>query len=188
MPSLRDKANLAKAIELAQTKYPRLKPVMQDSNIEYGTAASPGIHSETYPADESWNPHPGKWTTQIYDRNQSPENLSEAIAGEELHRLGSNRKDSLIDNKYRAMKQASIYAMSPKQMHFNKKMYMKDVHDSGDKRSFNEWMQSSRSDAYIRGRMFPQQNPEWQKPGVYSPLQAKIIDAMKTHLMTPEEK
>jgi hypothetical protein len=51
---------------------------------------------------------------------------------------------------------------------------------AGEQRPFDDWMQQSRGDAYIRGKLAPDANDDWRD--VYTPEQQKTLADMFLHL------
>ena len=56
--------------------------------------------------------------------------------------------------------------------------------ERGERRTFAEWFDRSRLDAYIRGALAPDKNAEWLKGGVYTPEQQRLLGRMNQYLET----
>jgi len=134
-----------------------------------------GRQLEFYPADESWNPIPGKPTVEIFNKNLSGYDLENAVVGDLLHQLPK------VDKQYAEMKKDFLNSLNENQIIFSKNKYLKDV-SRGEKRSFNDWMESNWGDALIRGYLTPDKNDEFRKQGVYTPEQQQKLEKMKYYV------
>jgi hypothetical protein len=168
-------------IEAVAKQYPALSPYMGNAKVQYGDqAASAGRQLEFYPPWESDNPNPGAVTLELFQQMQG-QPLQQAIAGDMLHLLGAvdPRTGQAVDPKWSQMRQQLIDSRTDKQRAMDQKVYR----DEGDKRSFDDWINQSRADAYVRGYITPDAANEWQQ--VYTPDQVKILDQMRGYLTTP---
>lgn len=142
-----------------------------------------GGHLEFYPPWESHNPHPGRSTIEIFDKDLTGKALQDAIAADALHLLGAKdpRNDQPIDPKFYEMKQQLLSTLTPEQLKVDMDAYKRDqARNPDDERTFREWMETSRGDAYIRGYIKPDKDNNWRD--VYTPEQKAILDDMKAYL------
>ncbi len=109
---------------------------------------------ESYPIDESWNPMPGYYTTELYNTAAPPAEQASLIAGDFLHFLPS------LDPQWAAMKDNVV----PKEIPRDDHAYV------------------VQGDAYLRGYLTPDAADEWRKAGVYKPDQIKQLDVMAEYL------
>lgn len=163
------------AISSASQMYPRLAPYLQNTVIEskQRPANEPAdAELETLPPWEDWNPNKGKTTVQIYQPYTDKSKMATALAGDMFHVIGGidNRTGRPVDPVYYKLKQDVIAARSPVQDELDRRTWKEEEGHGG--RSFKDWMQSSRADAYIRGLLTPELEgkypDEWRKSGTYS--------------------
>lgn len=157
---------------------------MNNSVISYAdpTDAQKGNILEFYQPWETYNPHFGRPYLEVYDKNLKGKALQDMLAADTLHYLGAAQPNGIpVDPAWSIMKKNFARAMSPAAEKINKSEYA-DEQKNGEKRTFDEWMQQSRIDAYLRGALFPDINPEWQREGLYSTKQKDIIDSMRKYI------
>lgn len=163
-------------------QYPALAPHMDKFSVQWGENNPHGGSLEFFPPWELHNPNPGQPTIELYNRDLKGNELQSAIAGDALHYLGAvGPSGNPVDPTFHGMKQQMIGSLTPDQLAVDRRAYDKS-RSSGDHRSFDDWMQDSRGDAYIRGYITPDANDEWRKQGVYNPEQKKLLDAMNAYL------
>jgi hypothetical protein len=86
------------------------------------------------------------------------------------------------------MKQRLLSTLTPEQLAVDQRAFQRDkARNPNDERSFGEWMETSRGDAYIRGYITPDANDEWRKQGVYTPEQQAILEEMRGYLERPTQ-
>lgn len=165
-------------------EYPRLAPVLKEAIVRRSDRhanAGPG-HLEFFPAWEQHNPYPGKVAIEVYDKELQGEWLKSAVAGDMLHHFGgTDEKGQPNDPHFFDLKQAFFKTITPDQLAIDERAY-KRAKAFGDHRSFEEWMDASRIDAYIRGYLFPDKNDEWRKSDTYSEKQKEILEQMRSYL------
>ncbi len=175
--------------------YPRLKPFLSKVQIQQGQKTNPSDDRglEFYPPWESENPNPGKITLELYDKMDGNA-LTSALGGDLLHYLGGVDPSTgkPVDPQYYAMKQEVLNARTPQQENVDKAMYAQAVHSGAEKRSYQNWLQQSRIDAYIRGYVAPEMGgrypDEWRAHGWYNAPQMKVaVDAIKKYVTTESE-
>lgn len=163
-------------------KYPALAEHLKNTVAQWGTG--PGV-MEFYQPDDTENPNAGKITLQFRDRNVNPAQIPDFAAADMLHYLGSSKSDgSTIDPYYGALRQQMLKSRSPQQMQADKENYDIEKKQFGDVGSYDDYMNKNRADAYMRGAIFPQINPEWS--GFLSPQQRLIGNNALKYLMTPQ--
>lgn len=187
-----DQDDLQSALTGVSSSYPTLAPYMKDAVVQRGVSSGPNDDRqlEFYQPWESENPNPGKLTTEIYNNNLKGPDLQQAIAGDALHHLGAidPRTSQPVDPQWLAMKQRLIDARQPDHEQMDRGAYQQEQSSPYGAPSYDDWMKNNRADAYIRAGLFPDQNPEWQKPGLLTPEMGKIFEEMKNYLTKPQQK
>jgi hypothetical protein len=168
--------------------YPALAPYLDKLAIMRGTPSGPedDRQLEFYQPWDSENPNPGKLTTELFNKDLKDQDLQETIAGDMLHHLGSvdPTTGQPVDPHWMDMKRKMIAARGGPQTSMDDEAYQQEkANPAYQTAPFEDWMQNNRSDAYIRGALFPKQNPEWQHPGVYSPEMQAVGAQMRDYLM-----
>ena len=147
-------------------------------------------YSETAPLGEPfpYNPTPSTHNITIYPMGQAlPEaDKQQLIGGEMLHILGAKnpRTEEPFDPGWYAQKQAFLNTMTPQQLTTDRFAY--GARPPEDKRTFADWMDNSREDAYLRAGLFPMQtgmDPAWLE--TFTPEQRALLDSMQQYLRTP---
>jgi hypothetical protein len=172
-----------------QKQFPRLAPYLNNVMIQQGKkAAGDDRGLEFYPPWESKNPNPGKITLELYDKMEGP-TLTTALGGDLLHYLGGTdpKTNKPIDPQYYSMKQAVLNARTPQQQAMDQREYQNAVKNEGEKRPFEQWLQQSRIDAYIRGYVTPELGgkypDEWRKQGQYNnPAMLQAVQAIQKYV------
>jgi hypothetical protein len=129
-----------------------------------------GGQIEFYPADEEYNPRPGNPTLEVFNPDLKGQALKSAIFGDLLH----NAKNVIPG--WEPLRQMFMRSITPEQMAIDKRAYQEAQKDYGEKRSFSDWFQQSRLDAYIRGALAPDQADQWRD--AYTPQQRQILGHM----------
>lgn len=169
------------------SEYPTLGEPLRSSEISFAKDPGDGRQLEFYPPWESENPTPGKPHIQIYGDLQGRE-LEHAVAGDMLHYLGSYHPETgeAPDPKFRDLKSQFAQTITPEQDAMNRRAYEMDKKAHGDVGTFDEWMERSRIDAYIRGHLFPDREDNWRD--AYTPEQKLILNRMDNYLRAGSEK
>lgn len=143
----------------ALMKFPRLRQYSDNMTVIQGRPMLPGDprQLESYPPDESWNPVPGKFTTEIYNTSVPMDQQVNMVAGDMLHYL------SRVDPKWDAMKRDVL----PPEL-LDPKLY------------------NSRADEYLMGYITPDAADEWRKGGAYNDEQKRKLDLMIQYLLGGE--
>ena len=162
-------------------KYKALAPYMAQSEIVQSPKV-PGDQRglEFYPPYESDNPRPGKITFELFDQ-MNPQQREGAVAADALHHLGGYADEAHtqpVDPAWLKMKNELMGMRSPRQL----KVDANEAKNLEPGDTPEAWLQRSRADAYVRGGVFPEQNPEWQEPGWFTPEQNAHFEKMKTYL------
>lgn len=163
---------IAEALFGISKKYPRVNT--QGWDVGYGNS-NDGRQLEYYPPNEAMNPHKGRPSIEIFNKGLQGDALQNAIFGDMLHHQPT------IDPQFAALKQQFQSSFNPQQTEINKARYQQAI-QSGETGSFDDWMNRSQVDAYIRGYLAPDAADEWRKQGAYTPEQMKILDSMKALL------
>lgn len=188
LPNQSSPNEYSKVLEDVGAEYPALAP--HTKNYMVYQALQPrdekGNSLETYLPWEDWNPHPGKIVSELYQKFSDPQELKNAIAGDLIHYLGAKnpKTGEPVDQTYYDLKQAVKKARSPEQKAIDYKEYKNSVKNEGEKRSFNQWFDDSRGEAYVRGRLFPDHNDEWKQWYEENPKLAKAVDEVGRYLKT----
>jgi hypothetical protein len=148
--------SLAPVVEQVYQQYPALAKYRDQFSVIQGRPMIPGDDRqlESYPIEESWNPMPGHYTTELYNSAIPPAEQATMIAGDFLHFLPH------LDPKWEAMKRDVV----PKELQANDRLY------------------NSRADEWLMGYLTPDADDHWRKGGAYKPDQVKKLDAMKAYL------
>ena len=168
------------------TTYPALAPHVKKAMVyDVSPSKEQKGQIETYLPWEDWNPHPGKVTTELYRPFNSKSQLRDALAGDLIHLAGAKdpKTGKPIDPTYFKLKQAVKQARTPEQIKIDYKAYKEDV-KNGEDRSFDQWFQDSRGEAYVRGRLFPDENDEWKSWYEENPKLKKAVDRIGSYLKT----
>lgn len=174
-------------------QYPALAKYTKNLVVQRGTSNGPDDDRqlEFYQPWDSDNPKKGKITSELYNKNLKGQDLTETIAGDMLHHLGTvdPTTGQPVDPKWMALKKQLIAGMGPDNADMDKEAYQQEksnpAYETG---SYDDWMQNNRADAYIRGALFPKQNPEWQQPDIYTPAMKQATDAMHDYLTTGDNQ
>ena len=175
-------------------QFPRLSPYLSQVTIQQGKKTDPNDDRglEFYPPWESQNPNKGRITLELYDQMQGP-TLTNALGGDMLHYLGSvNPQTSQpIDPQYYAMKQKVMQARTPHQQATDRQMWEQLKRSGQESRSYDEWLQQSRVDAYIRGYVTPEMGgrypDEWRRNGWYNdPTMKRAVEDIQQYVTASE--
>ena len=180
-------AQLDAVLESIRQNYPPLRD--QNLRVRRGLKRTDGRLLEFYPEWETYSPAPGSHTIEVYEPGLRGSVLHDSVAGDALHLLGAvdPRTRAPVDPTFRAMKDSFKAAMSPRDMEREQIVYQKLVEQGRESRSFEDYFDRSRLDAYIRAGLFPMVNPDWQKPGVFTPDQLGLLERMREYLHTGQE-
>lgn len=181
----------ADAIAAAKEAYPTLAPHLDNSAVTYGQPSGPtdDRQLEYYAPWESDNPNPGKHSIEVFNKNLTGDDLRDSIAADILHGVGGVDPSTgmPVDPKFYDLKQQLGASRNVRSHAMDMDAYERDKQSPYGAAPYDEWDKNSRLDAYIRGGLFPQQNPEWQN-GAITPEMAPIIGQMKQYLTTPAAK
>jgi hypothetical protein len=164
-----------------RAKYPPLQ--RHPFSIINAAQDNPEAYSEFYPAWEEENPQPGQHTIEAYSKLQNSPHQEDLITGEMLHLLGGETPQGApVDPEYQKMKQSFIGAFSPEQLAEEHQQHQDPNRAQWVQgRPFNQYMDQSRGDAYIRAGLFPKANPNWG-PDSFNPQQQVILNNIKKYL------
>jgi hypothetical protein len=187
------KENFQPVINDVARQYPGLQPYTKNLTVQRGSTTDPNDDRqlEFYQPWDSDNPNPGKITSELYNKNLTGQDLTETIAGDMLHHLGTTDPSTgqPVDPKWMAMKQQMIAGMGPDQASMNQEAYQQERANTAYQTGpYDDWMNNNRADAYIRGALFPNQNPEWQQPGTYTPAMQQTAAAMRAYLANAQNR
>lgn len=139
------------------------KPMTQDTGF-----------LESYPPTESFNPMPGKATTELYSGSGTPAEQEQLVTGDMLHHLGQ------VDPQWASMKSDVLKTQTPQQLQDAQKTY-EFYKSKGDPRTFDEFMNQSRGDEFLMGAITPDKNNQWAH--YYTPEQRKKLAVMADYLI-----
>lgn len=180
--------DLERARLRAMEMYPRIADTLKEFNLSYGKSPPGGEDRglEFYPPWETDNPTKGKPHIQIFNRGVAGDELATAIAGDAMHLLGSvdPRTGEPINPGVRLLKDNLRRSLTSEQLRLDQKIHKQ----TKDPRPFEDWMDISRTDAYIRGYLFPDAEDEWRKQEVYTPEQVRMLESLRSYLTTPSKR
>ena len=161
-------------------------PAMRKIPFEVGRAVGKG-KVEAYPEFESRSPRRGKNFIEFRsDTEKSPRNeVKSMLAGEVLHFLGGlDIEGKPVNPAFRKFKDEFRQSLTAEQLAFEKQFHKK-LQDAGEEdRPFDDFMEYSRTDAYIRGFLFPDKDAEFLDPGVLTNQQKRLLERARTFLKT----
>ena len=176
-----------KVIDAISKKYAALAPHMSRAAVIQSKDQGDGRQLEFYHPADSDNPRPGKLTFELYKNFAGPER-EDAIAADALHYLGGHvdmEKKQPVDPKWYAMKQELLSSLTPQQRRIDTEAYNEEKEKG---QTFEDWMGRNRGDAYVRAGLFPERNPEWQRPEGdpegWTPQQRAHFARMREYLRT----
>jgi hypothetical protein len=183
---VKEQEDLLSLTDEVKSEYPALGRI--PFSVRYGKGEG---YAETYPAWEDGppdapNPTPGNHAIQIRRRDLSRDELKTLIAGESLHWMGGidPRTGEAADPGFRKFKDAFVRSLTPEQLEFERKKYGENDDRMGIQgRSFEDWFETSRADAYLRGFLFPVGGEDWKAQGAYTPEQEMLLGQAKNYLM-----
>lgn len=159
--------SLRPAVDAVLKQFPALARYKDDFAVMRGRPMLPGMQGlgpngttwiddrqlESYPMDESWNPMPGKFTTELYNSDVPLAEQTNLIAGDFLHHL------ALVDPQWDAMKRDVL----PAELKADDRTY------------------ESRGDEYLMGYLTPDAADHWR--GAYKPETVKKLEKMRSYLL-----
>ncbi len=174
-----------------RSEYPRIGKHLENWRIQWGPPQGDDRQLETYPPNESWNPNPGYWTTELYRRDASPDELKNLIAGDSMHYFGGVDPESKQPNDpvFHRLKEELIASRTPNQQRMDQEAFnFNSQQEYGKGMPFDDFLRNSRADEYIMGYLFPDKADEWRKGDFYTPQQISILEQMRSHLKQQEEQ
>lgn len=168
------------------SKYKALSPYMSQAEIvQSPKAKGDDRHLEFYPPYESDNPRPGKITFELFDQ-MAPHQRENAVAADALHYLGGYSDaggQHPVDPQWLKMKNELMSYRSPAQLTMDAGEYQQSRAPDD---TMDSWLQRSRADAYVRAGVFPEDNPDWQRPAGdpegWTPDQVATFAKMQSYL------
>lgn len=193
-PSTAADPDLAPVLKSIGDEYKALLPHVPNMSAAWGKQAPDETRKlEFYHPWQDDNPSPGKLTSEVFDRSLKGDILRDSIAGDSLHYLGTKNPDTgkPIDPTYRAMKDKLIGSLTADQKKTDREAYDMDIAEYGprglmdDPRTgkpvtFETWFDENRADAYMRGGIFPKNNPGWDE--YLTSQQKKILSDARGYL------
>lgn len=170
---------MTSVLSSVQQKYPALQGqpwALVDSRGKQGAVGQ----LEFYPPDENENPRPGNATIEVFNPELKGDDLERAVFGDMLHHMPS------VDPYYAKMRDALRDSLTPQQLKIDQETYDGEKREFGEDRPFDQWMNESRLDAYVRGKLTPGKANEWRD--VYTPDQDKLLAQMLKYLSTPSKQ
>jgi hypothetical protein len=143
-------------------------------NWQYGDA-----QLEFYPADELYNPMPGKPTIEIFNPNLEGQWLENAIFGDMLHGMPAR------DPRFAEYREQFRSSMTPKQwMRDRWEFNRQRQRNPNERRTFDDWHDQSGLDAWLRGYLAPDERNEWAQ--MYTDPQRNILGELLNYLQQPQ--
>lgn len=170
-------SDLSDVLEGVYGKYPRLRDYGFEARLrpEGPRPHQRGSgHIEFFPPDEYYNPMPGVPYIEVYNEDLRGDALERAVFGDALHYLPA------VDPRFRDLKNQFVGTITPEQSRVDRRAYDYYVKNHEETRSYQDWFDTSRSDAYLRGYLAPDERNEWA--GSYTDKQKFILEAIKAHL------
>jgi hypothetical protein len=164
--------------------YPALQPHLANTVVQRGKLSGPDDDRQLefyHPWDQD-NPNPGKSTVELF-KSMSSGDRQEAIAGDMLHHLGAvdPATGQPVDPTFYAMKQQLGAARSPEHLQADREAYGQEAaNTSYTTLPYDDWDKSSRLNSYVRGGVFPRQNPGWDE--YLTPDMQPIFQRMRGYL------
>jgi hypothetical protein len=150
------------ALATIREQYPMFNDIevrdMRDQGIQNGRKLE---FTEAY--DDRYD----KPLIQIFDPALQGQELEQAIIGEYLHEAPRRSEE------YATMRSKLNEIKTPQQLQDDLDRYNYDVENYGENRPFDQWLEVSGLDAFIRGYAVGQWPQDY-----YTDLQKKVIDAM----------
>lgn len=167
-------------------EYPTIAKQQKNWNIGYSPEQKyPTAYLEFYPEHEEYSPTPGTVYQEIYPRlakEADVPTLKNMLAGDALHWFGGvNGAGAPNDEMFYALKKRFQGTRTPDQTASDQRTFKK-MADQGDTRPWDTWQDEHRTDAYLRGYLFPDKDDNWRKSGTYTPEQMAILGQMKAYL------
>lgn len=153
------------------------------------TTGSGPYESEVYQPWDDQNPNKGKFTVELRSaksKGQTGQALQDSIAAESFHYLGATKPNGIpVDPTWYKLKQQFRQTLTPRDLELAKQHWQEEQ-KSGEKRSFDQFMNQSYLDMFVRGYIFPEsQGREWvNRKGKWPAQQSAVLDKMKQLLMT----
>ena len=180
MPSLvtDGEEEVAAALRSVYEKYPKLA----DMNFKVIDSRAVGMEHprnlgggplEFYPPDERDNPNKGYPTIELFNPDLKGKRLESALFGDMLHHLPD------VNPKFNALREAFRRSMTAEQAGMDRNAFDRYVKE-GEDRTFEQWFEVSRLDAYLRGKLAPDERDEWAD--VYTPAQNQLLMRMEEEL------
>lgn len=171
-------------LQSVQQQYPRLRNIPAVIQRREG----PG-YIEYYPPHEGMNPNPGKVTLEMRDMSQGANRdfLHNMIAGDLLHYLGgTDEAGKPYDSKFYKLKKDFEKTLTPDQHDINKRQYQRYLSGGqiNPNTTYQQFLDMSGTDQYVRGYLFPDPNNEWKQPGKgeYTLKQILLMNKMRDYL------
>jgi hypothetical protein len=144
-----------KGIDVDALKYP--------GQLEFYLPDDMGPPGETFQG----NPFLGWPTVELFKplAGKDPSALLNPIMGDMLHYLPA------VDSTFAELREKFRKSITDEQLVEDEEAHQRAL-DQGDNRSFEDWFEMNRLDAYIRGLLFPDENDEWKD--VYTKVQREI--------------
>lgn len=171
-------------------KYPALKEVLKNTEVKRGTPSGPDDDRqlEFYQPWDTENPTPGKATVELFS-DAKGKARQELIAADLLHHLGSvdPATGKPVDQKFFDLKTKLGSQRTPDHEKMDQEAYASEKASPYGAGEYKDWDSRNRLDAYVRGGLFPDANPEW-KEGIFTPDMDKTIGKMREYLTTGKIK
>lgn len=173
-----------------RARYPVFSPHLGNVIVQKGEAQDDERQLEFYPPWESQNPNPGKITVETY-RDFKGKEMGDMVAGDLMHYLGAVNPNTNqpIDPQFRAMKQAVLSARTYKNDQTDRQAYQEEKDKGITTENYQDWLDHSRVDAYIRGYITPDTVDEWRHQGVYNnPNLQQAVQNIKNYVTGRDER
>ena len=175
---------LESRLQQVQAKYPAFK------NIPAKITSGPGNgYLEYYSPKEGRNPNPGKVTLEMRPLSSSVDEpfLQSLIAGDLTHYLGDmDEAGKPYDPKFYELKQQFGKTLTPDQHAISKQQFA-DYKQNGDinpDMTYEEFLNHSSIDMWMRGYLFPDPDNEFKQPGKgeYTLKQIQLLQKARKYI------
>jgi hypothetical protein len=173
-------------LDTVAQKYKALAPHMANAAVVQSPDPGDGRQLEFHHPAVDENPVPGKLTFEMFRPFKGAER-EDAVAADALHYLSQRTQYDAgppVDPKWQAMRQQLWDARTTGQKAIDAKTYLEEREPG---QTFDHWADVNRKDAYVRGGLFPERNPEWNRgpndPFGWTPEQRAHFATMRSYLV-----
>lgn len=171
--------------------YKALAPSMKTAAVVQSPDPGDGRQLEYHHPVSGENPVPGGMTFEMFKPFEGKER-DDAIAADALHYLGGRKNDDSgppVDPQWQGMRERLWNSRTPGQRKVDDRTYGEE-HEDGQ--TPEDWAARDRKDAYARAGIWPDRNPDWNRPPgdpmAWTPQQRAMFGEMKDYLRTGKRR